>query len=91
MMSKEINSLNNKSEIARYNIGIKEAKITSLLAMFSLMTFYFPFLLGVIFVYSVINEVGVLIAVINLSGSVETQKMIIFHDHLLEIFGINLM
>ncbi|MDF5581236.1 ABC transporter transmembrane domain-containing protein, partial [Vibrio parahaemolyticus] len=43
MVSEEVDSLNDKNETARYNIGIKEAKISSMLAIFSLMTFYIPF------------------------------------------------
>lgn len=70
MVSEEVDSLNDKNETARYNIGIKEAKISSMLAIFSLMTFYIPFLIGVIFVFTGAVEIGVLIAVINLSGSV---------------------
>ncbi|MDG2870824.1 hypothetical protein P7M48_24375, partial [Vibrio parahaemolyticus] len=70
MVSEEVDSLNDKNETARYNIGIKEAKISSMLAIFSLMTFYIPFLIGVIFVFTGAVEIGVLIAVIILSGSV---------------------
>lgn len=70
LFEKELNQLNNKSESVRYNLGVKESVLTSKLAVFSLMAFYVPFIIGAIFVYLGKVEVGVLIAVINLSGSI---------------------
>lgn len=66
----ELNHLNQKSEEVRYKLGIKESVLTSVLAIFSLMAFYVPFIIGAIFVYFGKVGIGALIAVINLSGSI---------------------
>lgn len=70
MFKLELNHLNQKSEEVRYKLGIKESVLTSVLAIFSLMAFYVPFIIGAIFVYFGKVGIGALIAVINLSGSI---------------------
>lgn len=70
MFKLELNHLNQKSEEVRYKLGIKESVLTSVLAIFSLMAFYVPFIIGAIFVYFEKVGIGALIAVINLSGSI---------------------
>lgn len=70
MFNLELNHLNQKSEEVRYKLGIKESVLTSVLAIFSLMAFYVPFIIGAIFVYFGKVGIGALIAVINLSGSI---------------------
>ncbi|MEG1560498.1 MAG: ABC transporter ATP-binding protein [Clostridia bacterium] len=66
----ELDDLNRKSEKVRYDLGIKESVLTSVLAILSLMAFYVPFVIGTIFVYLGKVELGVLIVIVNLSGSI---------------------
>lgn len=70
LFGKELNNLNKKSENVRYNLGVRESVLTSNLAIFSLLAFYVPFIIGAVFVYLGKVEIGVLIAIINLSGSI---------------------
>ncbi len=70
MFGLELDKLNQKSEEVRYDLGVKESVLTSILAIVSLMAFYIPFVIGAIFVYFGKVEIGVLIAIVNLSGSI---------------------
>lgn len=69
-MKSEIQILSKESEEARFQIGKKESKVIGILGGLSLITFYIPFLIGTIFVLNGSIEVGVLMAVVNLSGSI---------------------